>query len=85
MIIVHAQQGTPEWLAARAGVVTASDFKLARLAKGAKMTDAQANLAFKKAWERITGKPMEAAGTTWSLWPASPTSTRSRKRSWRWG
>lgn len=66
MIVLHHAQGTEEWLQARAGVLTASDFKLARLAKGAKMTETQANLAFTKAWERITGKPMEKAPAGWA-------------------
>jgi hypothetical protein len=66
VIELHHQQGTPEWLQARAGVLTASDFTLARLKPGAKMTDSQANLAFAKAWERITEKPMERAPAGWA-------------------
>ena len=51
MIVVDCQQGTPEWLAARAGVLTASDFHIARAkAKdGVSLTDAARYLAFTKA------------------------------------
>lgn len=66
MIELHHTQGTEEWLMARAGVLTASDFRLARMRQGSKLTDAQANLAFSKAWERITGKPMDKKPAGWA-------------------
>lgn len=58
---VHSMpQGTPEWHAARAGVITASNFALARerTAKGARSSKAK-DLAFRLAIERIGGGPLE--------------------------
>jgi hypothetical protein len=53
-------QGTPEWHAARAGVITASNFTLARerTAKGARTSRAN-DYAFCLALETISGAPLE--------------------------
>lgn len=53
-------QGSPEWHAIRAGVITASNFALARerTAKGV-MTAAAKSYAFRVALERIAGAPLE--------------------------
>lgn len=53
-------QGTPEWHAARAGVITASNFTLARerTAKGARTAKAN-DYAFRLALESISGGPLE--------------------------
>jgi hypothetical protein len=70
VIVVDCAQGTPEWLAARAGVTTASDFRLARTRKadGKTLSDTARYLAFRKAIERISGVPLdEDAPTTWQM------------------
>jgi hypothetical protein len=57
-IIVSCEQGSPEWLAARAGVVTASNFRLARQrarANTRELTETAAAYAFHLAGERATG------------------------------
>lgn len=53
-------QGSPEWHAARAGVITASNFALARerTAKGNRTARSEA-YAFRLALERIGGAPLE--------------------------
>jgi hypothetical protein len=70
VITVECQQGTPEWLAARAGVLTASDFSIARsrAKDGVSMTDGARYLAFRKAIERISGVPQDAEMyETWQM------------------
>ncbi|WP_186083689.1 lambda exonuclease family protein [Burkholderia gladioli] len=69
MIIVDCQQGTPEWLAARAGVITASNFRVARSKKSdGSMTEAAEDLAFKLALERMSGVPLDDdAPETWQM------------------
>jgi hypothetical protein len=58
--IYSIPQGSPEWHAARAGVVTASNFTLARdrTAKGARTAKAN-DYAFRLALESISGAPLE--------------------------
>jgi exodeoxyribonuclease (lambda-induced) len=73
--IIHCKQGTPEWLAARAGVVTASEFETARSklsrASGSKKagdpTAASDRYAAEKAIERISGKPYGEPIKAWVL------------------
>lgn len=70
MIYHHVSQGSPEWLAARAGVITASNFNLARKAKsGANkggLTDTAKNYAFRVAVERISGAPLDEGYSGWA-------------------
>jgi hypothetical protein len=70
VIVVDCQQGTPEWLAARAGVLTASNFRTARSRKadGRTPSDTARHLAFKLAIERISGIPLDDdAPETWQM------------------
>jgi hypothetical protein len=66
MIEIYCAQGSPEWLKARAGVITASDFNLCRIANGAPPTEYQKDHAFGKAVERITGEPLNDGHTGWA-------------------
>lgn len=65
MIEIYAPQGSPEWLKARAGVITASLFNTCRLREGAKPTDTQKDDAFRLAFERITGEPLNEGHVGW--------------------
>lgn len=72
MIVINCDQGSPEWHAARAGVVTASMFKVARqrLKSGKNagdFTEAAKNYAFKLAIERISGAPLDEGFETWQM------------------
>lgn len=68
MIVVDCEQGTPEWLAARAGVVTASMFRVARTYKAhGEMSEAAKNYAFQLAIERISGSPLNEGFETWQM------------------
>lgn len=74
-LLYECTQGSPEWLAMRAGVITASDFKKARgklkRASGDKKvgdwTDSAEDLAFQKAIERISKVPLDENMTTWQM------------------
>ena len=72
-MIVHGHpQGTPEWHAARAGVITASMFCTARqrLKTGANKGDfaaAAKTYAFGLAIERIGGIPLDEGFETWQM------------------
>lgn len=68
MIIVNCAQGSDEWLRARAGVTTASNFKVAtgRTAKMAR-TAAGLKLAFGTAIERISGVPLDDGFQTYAM------------------
>lgn len=75
MKIVECAQGTPEWFAARVGVITASRFKEAT-AKFSKKTGAKnigdrkaeaENYAFKIAVERISGESTEDTFQSYSM------------------
>jgi len=61
MEIVTCEQGTPEWLAARAGIPTASMFAtvLAK-GKGAEASKTRSTYMRKLAGEIITGEPMDS-------------------------
>jgi exodeoxyribonuclease (lambda-induced) len=73
--IVHCQQGTPEWLQARCGVITASEYEcaisvLSRSSgkrKAGDPTAASDKYAFEKAIERISRKPYGEPPKAWVL------------------
>lgn len=72
MIAVECEQGSPEWHAARAGVITASMFAIARtkLKSGpnkGQPTEAAKNYAFRLAIERIGGEPLDEGFETWAM------------------
>lgn len=72
MIIVECEQGSEEWHLARAGVPTASMFKVARsrLKSGKnqdQFTEAAKDYAFRLAIERISGKPLDEGFETWQM------------------
>lgn len=72
MRIIHCDQGSPEWHAARAGCVTASMFETARgkLKSGpnkGQPTAAALDYAFKLAVERIGGEPLDGGFETWQM------------------
>lgn len=69
MLTHHAPQGTPAWLSARAGVVTASMFKVARsrLKRGGGLTAEAEDYAFRCAVERIGGAPLDEGHETWQM------------------
>ena len=72
MIVINCDQGSPEWHGARAGVVTASMFKVARqrLKTGKNagdFTEAAKNYAFRLAIERISGTPLDDGFETWQM------------------
>lgn len=68
MRLLEVEQGTPEWLAARVGVITASRFKDAcsRLAKGG-MTSYATKYADDVALERVTGEMVDPGFVTWQM------------------
>lgn len=74
-LLYECSQGSPEWLACRAGVITASEFKKARgrmkVARDGKAkgdpTDACLDYAFQKAIERISGVPLDENHETWQM------------------
>lgn len=72
MRLLECDQGSPEWHQARAGVVTASMFKVARqrLKSGKNagdFTDAAKNYAFRLAVESISGTPLDQGFETWQM------------------
>ena len=72
MIIYDPPQGSAEWLASRAGVITASKFAEARkrLKSGPKkggFTEAAEDYAFRVAVERISGAPLDEGFSTWAM------------------
>ena len=73
MKIVTCDQGSPEWHAARAGVITASMFKTARnlsLKSGPNKRSPSGeclNYAFRLAIERISGVPLDEGFETWQM------------------
>jgi len=72
MIIYDHPQGSAEWLASRAGVITASKFVEARkrLKSGPKkggFTEAAEDYAFRVAVERISGAPLDEGFSTWAM------------------
>lgn len=72
MILIECEQGGEEWHAARAGVITASMFRVARerLKSGKNIggfTSAARDYAFRLAIERISGKPLDEGFETWAM------------------
>lgn len=72
MIIHTVPQGSEDWHRARAGVITASQFKLARekLKSGpnkGQPSKAAQDYAFRLAVELISGLPMDEGFTTWAM------------------
>lgn len=72
MIIYRVAQGSAEWHKVRAGVITASNFKLARerLKSGpnkGQFTEAAKNQAFRLAIERISKEPLRGGYETWEM------------------
>lgn len=69
MIVYTAQQGSDQWHAARAGVITGSMFKVARerLKKTGEPSSACRDYAFKLAIERISGQPLDEGFETWQM------------------
>lgn len=68
MRLVECEQGTPEWHAARVGVITASRFRDAcsRLAKGG-MGSVALKYADDVALERVTGVATDPGFVTWQM------------------
>lgn len=72
MILIECEQGGEEWHAARAGVITASMFRVARerLKSGKNaggFSSAARDYAFRLAIERISGKPLDEGFETWAM------------------
>lgn len=75
MITLHLEQGTEAWLAARAGVITASRFadarsRLTRASKNGKagdFTGKATEYAWTVAMERIAAKPLDQTFETWQM------------------
>lgn len=69
MLIVECTQGSPAWLQARAGVNTASNFRIARSRKknSVQRTEEALNQAFGTAIERLSGTPLNEGHETWQL------------------
>ncbi len=69
MIVVTCQQGSEQWLQARAGVTTASNFRIARSRKrgGGDWSDTALKLAFGTAIERISGASLNEGHETWQM------------------
>src|SRR5690606_33132888 len=75
MIFLDYPQGSPEWLQARAGVITASRFadarsRLTKTCKSGKPGD-PSTAAIRYAWtvamERVAGKPVDSSFETWQM------------------
>lgn len=68
MIFINCEQGTPEWFASRAGVITASKFADAVSAlKNGSPTQASKDYAYKVAIERIFGETTEDTYVTYEM------------------
>lgn len=68
MKIFNFEQRSPEWFAARAGVLTASNFKTAReRLKNGEFSGAAKKLAAKLAIERISGEPQGDVFQTYAM------------------
>jgi hypothetical protein len=72
MLIIECAQGSEEWHSARAGVITASMFNVARqrLKKGKNagdFTEKAKDYAFRLAIERISGQPLDEGFETWQM------------------
>lgn len=68
MILIECEQGSQEWLQARAGVITGSEFRTAcdRLRNGNRSTGS-IRYAAEVAIERISGEPFGERFQTWAM------------------
>jgi exodeoxyribonuclease (lambda-induced) len=68
MILIQCEQGSPEWHAARTGVITASKFReaLETTQKG-KPTSKSSLYAAQVAIERISGQPCDEGFNSWQM------------------
>lgn len=83
--VINCEQGSEEWHAARAGVITASMFKVARqrLKSGPNkgdFTEAAKNYAFRLAVEKISGIPLDEGFTTWQMKRGNELEPEARRR-----
>lgn len=68
MNLIQCEQGSPEWFAARLGVITASEFVTARdVLKSGDMSQKAKDYGFKKAFERISGEVQEDTYQTFAM------------------
>ena len=68
MIFIDCEQGTPEWHAARCGVITASKFKDAcDTLKTGKPSDKSETYAAQVAMERVSGEPCRETFVNWQM------------------
>lgn len=85
MQIITCEQGSEEWHKARAGVITASMFKVARgrLKSGpnkGELTESAKNYAFRLAVERISGTPLDEGFSTWQMKRGNELEPEARSR-----
>lgn len=68
MILIQCQQGTPEWHAARVGVITASKFRDAvDVTQKGKPTSKSTLYGAQVAVERISGEPCDEVFNSWQM------------------
>ena len=69
MKIVECAQGSPQWMAARSGVITASMFRVARSRKKTtrERTEEAQDYAFRLAIERLNQEPLDGGHETWQM------------------
>lgn len=72
MKIISCKQGSSVWLRSRAGVLTASEFRVMRQKyktgeRKGEPTDTALDLAFRKAIERISRVPLDESHVTWQM------------------
>jgi len=69
MRIIACSQGDAAWHAHRAGVITASMFRVARSRKKTthERTEEALDYAFRLAVERLTGQPLDGGHETWQM------------------
>lgn len=68
MIALNVEQGSHEWLAARAGKITASMFRTAReTKKNGEYTTAAKDYAMSVAVEIVSGEPLDGGFNSWQM------------------
>ncbi|VVE85158.1 lambda exonuclease family protein [Pandoraea sputorum] len=68
MILIQCEQGSPEWLAARVGVITASKFREAIETTQKGLQTAKSSLyGAQVAIERISGQPCDEGFNSWQM------------------
>lgn len=88
MILLHDEQGSPEWKQSRAGVITASRFsdargRLTRATKTGGIGDPTADAvkyACQVAIERIAGQPIDNTFATWQMRRGTELEPEARER-----